>query len=98
MPAAGLDHQAGHRFYRNPFAIQFHETLPLEDQVDFSQIFMVVDSGIFLYIQKMQRSDLILIAGKSPARKATWTTDVTSALLIPRRLKFRSQPWVLQTW
>jgi len=73
VAAAGLYEDGGERLDRYFLAVELHLAGAFEDEVDFSQLFMVMHSRVGLDINHVHRGGGIVRHGKCPFGKTTGT-------------------------
>ena len=66
MPTARLDEDAGERLQRHDVAVEFHVAFTLEDEVNLSELLVVVRTAIGRNIDQVNRRDRVVSGHECP--------------------------------
>jgi len=70
VAAAGVDHDGGHGLDGIAFAVELDEPFAFEDQVDLGHLLVIVDLGVLLDFDEMERSDGVVVFHEGAASRA----------------------------
>lgn len=71
--ASGADEDGGHGLEREELPVELHLTFTFEDEVDLSQLFVVMRLGVFLDVNQVDGRDFVVVVHEGPAGESAGT-------------------------
>lgn len=75
MAAAGLNEYRVARLHGVPLAVQLHLARTFENVINLGHPFVIVRTGVLMYVEQMDRRDLVGVVGERASRLAARAGD-----------------------